>query len=339
MRIKGHVSKVWGMALLLFIGSLGIALYTPWLTVKLIRGVVAHQAKNIQLTDLKIKDQYFYFPGKIVLKDVSCTARINGRVLTMTAPEIQAVGLETLLLSKKAVAFYVTGAEVSFVPLQLLNMDVSLTMLRRDDGLFMVEGPVRIRSVRFDKAELEDVLFQLVGDASSLEARDINARLYGGTVQGSSRIELSGMAYTASLNIDDVETARAAAWNVAFSDQLAGRLSGHVVLTGKAEVLDEITTDWRMLDGSSVNASLLSALTQYIPQSREKKRLEVLINAGGKLPVQLFSFAVKTITSRRLLGEIHLKSRDVNLEINITNDINTDGTLTSLLGYWQTYFR
>jgi len=94
-----------------------------------------------------------------------------------------------------------------------------------------------------------------------------------------------------------------------------------------------------MLDGSSISAGLLSLLTQYIPQSREKKRLDALIKAGGKLPVQLLSFAVKTETPRHLKGEIHIKSKDVNLQINITNDINTDGTLISLLGYWQTYFR
>jgi hypothetical protein len=294
---------------------------------------------NVQLTDLSIKTQHFSFPGKVALGDVACKALLNGRAAAFDVHQVTLTGLETLFSPKKALALNMTGADISFVPLRLSGLEASVAILRRDDGLLIMEGPVSVKKVFWDKAELDDFSFQLLGDTASLELRDIKGDLYGGTIQGEARVVMAGTSYTVNIDIKDVDIAQAGVWNASLSEQLSGRLSGRMAVSGRGEELSNIMTDWRMLDGSSISAGLLSLLTQYIPQSREKKRLDALIKVGGKLPVQLLSFAVKTETPRHLSGEIHIRSKDVNLEINITNDINTDGTLMSLLEYWQTYFR
>ncbi len=324
----------------LFLGAgLWVILDTPWFTARIMRVVMSHQMSNVKLTDLSIKTQRFSFPGKVALGDVLCKVSFNGRAATLEVHQVALTGLETLFSPKKALALNMTGMDVSFLPLRLSNVEASVTILRRDDGLFIMEGPVAVKKAFWDKAELDDLSFQLLGDAASLELRNIKGNLYGGAIQGDARVVMAGMSYIVNTDIKDVDIAKAGVWNASLSDQLSGQLSGKVSVAGRGEELSNITTDWHMLDGSSISAGLLSLLTQYIPQSREKKRLDALIKAGGKLPVQLLSFAVKTETPRHLKGEIHIKSKDVNLQINITNDINTDGTLISLLGYWQTYFR
>lgn len=328
------------LSVLFLVGSVGwIVLETPWFTSKIIRSVVARYAGNVQLTDLQLKAQHVRFPGQMTFDDVRCQGLFNGQKFSVGISRISVSGLETLFLPQKALTMVMAKADVSFLPLRLSNMKASLAILRRDDGLFMMEGPLLVEKASWDKAELQDLSLQLVGDLSSMEMRDIRARLYSGEVQGQARMMWADKSYTVLAEIEGVNIAQAGEWNAALPQQLSGRLSGRVALTGRGEDLQEITTDWHMLDGSGISALLLSALTQYIPQSREKKRLDVLIKAGGKLPVQLLSFAVKTETPRHLLGEIHLKSKDVNLEVNMTNDIHTDGTLKSLLGYWQTYFK
>ena len=98
-------------------------------------------------------------------------------------------------------------------------------------------------------------------------------------------------------------------------------------------------TDLTMPSGGKVSASLLAALTQYLPQSREKKRLDVLIRKGGKVALEAFSFTMKGGQAGKFSGDVRLKSREINLELNLTHEINTDGTIDSLFGYWGKFFQ
>jgi hypothetical protein len=100
-----------------------------------------------------------------------------------------------------------------------------------------------------------------------------------------------------------------------------------------------VDADLNMPTGGKMSASLLAALTQYLPQSREKSRLDLLIRKGGKIAMEGFSFIIRGGQAGKFAGEVHLRSREVNLELNLEHEINTDGTIASLLGYWGKFLK
>ena len=147
------------------------------------------------------------------------------------------------------------------------------------------------------------------------------------------------MQYAAEFAVEDFDVAQLVDVNAQIAAQLDGRVTGSVAWQGGDGTLDALDTDLGMPAGGKMSASLLAALTQYLPQSREKKRLELLIKKGGKLPMELFALTMKSVQARKLTGEIRLRSREINLELNLTQEINTDGTLASLWAYWQRFIK
>jgi hypothetical protein len=176
-------------------------------------------------------------------------------------------------------------------------------------------------------------------NAATIEACDIHAEVYGGRMSGTAHVMLKPVTYAADLKLDGLQTAKLAEVNEQISAQMAGRISGIVRIAGDGTRPNAIETDLQMPSGGKINAALLSALTQYLPQSQERKMLEALIKNGGKLAVEVFSFTMKSHAPDKLSGLIKIASKQANMELNLTHDIKTDGTWDGLAQSWQAIFK
>ncbi|MBF0620112.1 MAG: hypothetical protein HQL19_08090, partial [Candidatus Omnitrophica bacterium] len=169
-----------------------------------------------------------------------------------------------------------------------------------------------------------------------LDAHDLVALAYGGTLKGSVTVRFSENAYAANIAANGLDTAELSVLNGQIGAQMAGRVSGTIYISGRAGQLVALKTAWTMPSGGKVNAALLSLLMQYIPMSQERKRIEAIIQAGGKLKAEVFAFSLASDTPTHLSGAVTLKSREANLEVNVTHEVNIDGTWDSLGKYWNT---
>jgi hypothetical protein len=294
---------------------------------------------DARVTELAAARQRFFWPGRFVWEDIRVGVDIKGRTYHGTAPRLIVSGTQTIFGDRSVVIISVANAAARFSPGEAKGVTADLRLSPGERKSVWIEGPVTVSTALWDKLEARQVSFQFSGGLREFEFRDIRAAAYGGTITGSAHVIPEGLAYSAEITVRGIETAKLADVNEQIASQVAGRINGHIHLTGRGENLSALESDWSMSDGATVNAALLSVLMQYIPQSQEKKRLDALIQKGGQLPVEVLAFQLRSDTPTHLGGEIKLKSREVNLELNITNDINTDGTLTSLLDYWKEYLK
>ena len=293
---------------------------------------------DVRVTDFKI-GKHVISPQKTVFEDVFCATKISGHILVVQVKRLEVADFSTFFSNKKTLHVHLAGADVDFEPGKAHGITADLTIFFLDKRSILVTGPLTAQALLWDKLKAEKTSCQLKSDAKSVELWDILSEAYGGTITGMARIFLKPISYDADIKISRLQTSKLAEFNEQIGAQMAGRISGIVRVAGDVRRVTLIDADLQMPSGGKVNAALLSALTQYLPQSQERKRLDVLIKNGGKLAVETFSFTMKSNTPDHLSGLIKLASKEANIELNLTHDIQTDGTWDGLAQYWQAIFK
>ncbi|MBF0485838.1 MAG: hypothetical protein HQL16_04915 [Candidatus Omnitrophica bacterium] len=326
--------------LTIFFAALVAALNSPWLSVKLARRILRSALKEVKLTEVVVTRQHFTMPGEVEFTGVRLLLMIKGKPLTINVPHCHVTGLQTFFSNEPRVFITVKDAAAQFPPGEARNVGAELSFSMTADKKFVLSGPVSAQEASWDRFKAAQVSFFLAGAPERWEFRAIKASAYGGGLAGKAQVVFSQVpAYDVELFLSDMLTTELSKINLQISEQLGGKIGGAVHVTGNGEKMSSLATDLSMPGGGKMSASLLGVLTQYIPQSREKKMLDDLIKVGGLLDVEVLSFSMKSDSPRHLSGEVHILSKAINVELNITNDINTDGTLESLLSYWQAYLK
>ena len=323
------------VALLSAVGILVVsALQTPWLTRELCRRALAGQP-GVVVKELRIGQQHFSLPGRLEFQDVRLGLEINAKSLTLDIPEILVTGLQSVWAGERRILLSAAHVHGRYDVGEAVDAGLQFTFV--GEG---VSGPVTVAALSWDKLHAREVAAFLIFNRSGIEVHAVKMKAYAGGVTGQSVVRLRPLlTYTAEVFIEACDVAQLSDINRDLADQLNGAVTGTVKLAGDAVVLKTLDADLTMPAGGRVSASLLAALTQYLPQSREKKRLDFLIRNGGKLAMELFSFTMKGVGQGKFSGELHLRSREINLELNLTHEINTDGTLASLAAYGQKFLK
>ncbi len=308
---------------------------TTWLVEKAICDVLASRP-GVIVRSVHVGLQRFSLPGQVRLTDVKVACEINAKPFLFETTEVIITGLQSFLSGDRRLLAVVENIFVHYDVGEFKDARAELTVVRD-----AVSGPVTIAEIRWDKLRAWDAAAFMIVNAAGLEVRAVKFKAYGGTASGKVFVPLASKAgsYAAEFLIEDIDVARLADVNRDIAAQIGGRVTGAVKFEGNAQTLSSLDADLTMPSGGQVSASLLAALTQYLPKSREKKRLDVLIRNGGKLAMEVFSFTMKGGEAGRFAGEVHLRSREINLELNLEQEINTDGTIASLAGYLQTFLK
>ena len=310
------------------------AVNAPVLSEVVIRHALAAQ-KGVIIRDVHIARQKFSWPGRLAWQDVRLVFEINAKKAVVQMPLVTLSGLESTLSSRRLVRVDAQGVRLEYDTGKAVDATLALA-LERDE----ISGPVTMGTLAWEKWQARDVSFVLAVNAAGIAARDVKLRAYDGSVSGKVVVGLGHVpVYALELFIDGLDLARMAPVNAGLADQLSGRVKGSLKLEGSATALRAMDADLRMPEGGKISAVFLAALTRYLPRSPERERLELLVNNGGKLAMEGFSFTMKSGREGRFSGEVHLRSRAVNLELNLTHEIHTDGTLASLLAYAQRVLR
>lgn len=187
---------------------------------------------------------------------------------------------------------------------------------------------------------MTEIQAEFSGDERSVVLTNLTAAVYGGELSGSATVKFGPPAgYDAVLALQSVDCGELEQALGGVFRELGGKLSGSLRMAGCGRQIDRFDTAWNMPGGGAVSAALLSTITQYIPDSEQKKRLDFLIRTGAKLPVESFIFTLKNDSPDRLSGIVGLKSREANLELNVTHEIRVDTRIDSLIQAWQAMFK
>jgi hypothetical protein len=249
--------------------------------------------------DLKIKDTIYPITLEgidIIRGDQKIRARINVLAIKAIGGEIKMASLNAELTQVQNVQQWMGQAvQVSFAPYECGDLD------------FTVQSHDKTSDIRF------------------------NAQCYEGKIEGGivldyvKMLSYAGHVNMESFNLDALEKA-----NPEIFSKMNGRLTGGFLLDGKESRIENFDSNIKIDSNGEIKAVLLEPLLNYIPQSTQRKDLELLIQQDGNVPLELAKVTLKKLTAEQMSSEINLASKKLNLNTNLTVEINVEGGIKNL---------
>ncbi|MEI7850222.1 MAG: hypothetical protein WCH86_00150 [Kiritimatiellales bacterium] len=300
-----------------------------------VRQVLQRTAKEVQAFSLG--SLVYSFPSSWTLGDVRATVLSKGKPALIYAGQVELKDVFHLLTDGKHAQVNVSGAEASYDQLKVRGASCAVDLSRVTNGIFY-RGNILLADVLQEPFSISDLKTDFVGNEQSVVLSNLSAAVYGGRLSGTAVFTIPE-SYDVDLALQEVDSGELERAMGGVFRELGGKLSGQLHVAGSGQRIDLFDTSWNMPSGGAVSADLLSSITRYIPDSVQKKRIDFLIRSGGKLAVESFLFTLKNDSPEQLSGEIGIKSREANLELNVTHEIRVDARIDSLLQAWQAVFK
>jgi hypothetical protein len=300
-----------------------------------IRQVLQRTAKEVQ--SFSLGSLVYSFPSSWVFGDVRVTVLTKGRPALVYAAQVELKDALHLLTDGKLSQVNISGADAAYDKLKVKDASCAVDLSKSTNGI-SYRGNILLAQVLQDPFSVSDVTTDFSGNEQSVMLTNLTAAVYGGRLSGTAGVTLPEQ-YDVDLTLHGVDSGELERAMGGVFRELGGKLSGQLHVTGAGQQIDLFDTSWNMPSGGAVSAELLSSITRYIPDSVQKKRIDFLIRSGGKLAVESFLFTLKNAAPDRLSGQIGVKSREANLELNVTHEIRVDARIDSLVQAWQAVFK
>lgn len=323
------------LLLLVLFGALAVVVTNVRAMEFVVRQILQRTAPEVQ--ELSLGSLDYSFPASWVIGRVNATVLANGRPARIFADQLELRDLSHLLTTGATARIHLRGLESAYDQLKVRGGSCAVE-LRRTAGSLIYTGSAGLAQVQQQQLRITEIKAEFSGDARSVVLTNLSAAVYGGQLSGSA-VFSAPENFDVNLALHEVDCGELERALGGVFRELGGKLSGRLHIAGAGQRVDVFDTAWNMPSGGAVSAALLSSVIQYIPDSTQKKRLDFLVRSGGKLAVESFLFTLKNDTPERLSGQIGIKSREANLELNVTHEIRVDARIDSLLQAWQAVFK
>jgi hypothetical protein len=242
---------------------------------------------------------------KVTRTDQKIIIQIDHLLMKMTAGEIESKFLTANLSQDKTTQKWMGDAEtISFAPYEC------------DKFNFTVQSQKKISEIRFDAA------------------------CYEGKIEGGIVLDYVKMlTYTGHVNVDNVDLDALEKVNPDVFSKMNGRMTGGFILDGKESNIYNFESNVKIHSNGEIKAVLLEPLLNYIPQSTQRKDLEALIKEDGNVPLELARVTLKKLTADQMSSEINLGSKKLNLNTNLTVEINVEGGIKNLYQHLMDFLK
>lgn len=320
--------------LLALFGTLAVVAVNPRAMEFVIRQVLRSTAPEVK--EFSISSLVYSFPSSWALAGVRATVLSQGVPVRLFAGQLEIEDALHLLSDEKSVSIEARGVEAVCGELRIRGVLCRADLSRSVGGL-VFSGNFFVADVSQGALRVSEIKADFSGDEQTAAMSNLTAKVYGGTLSGNGYAGLAPpSAYDFALDFKSIDCAELEQTLGGFFRELGGKLSGRLHVSGAGRRVDVFDTAWDMPSGGAVGAELLSSLTDYLPDSAQKKRIDFLIRSGGKLAVESFRFMLKNDSPQQLSGLLGIKSREANLELNVTHEIRVDTRIDSLWQAWQT---
>lgn len=320
--------------LLALFGTLAAVATNPRAMEFVIRQVLRSAAPEV--TEFSIGSLVYSFPASWTMGGVRATVLAKGVPARLFAGQLEITDALHLLSDGKSAGVEVRNVEAACEDLRVRGA-LCRAEVSRSSGGMMYSGAVFVADVSQDALRASEIRVEFSGDEQTAFLSNLTAKVYGGTLSGGGWTGLvQPAAYDFTLDAKSIDCTELEQALGGFFRELGGKLSGRLHVAGAGRRVEVFDTAWDMPSGGAVGAELLSSLTDYLPDSAQKKRIDFLIRSGGKLAVESFRFTLKNDSPQQLSGLLGIESREANLKLNVTHEIRVDTRIDSLWQAWQT---
>lgn len=232
----------------------------------------------------------------------------------------------------KEVTISVAQAAIEGENFKVKGVGLSLMLDLKRDTPMHLRGNLKAASVDFAPYRLEEISTLLEGDERQINFKNVFVRCYGGNIRGEISFDNPSMLkYRAHFQLSGIDLKEMRTISDQAFSLVEGKLDGEITESGAGNKVDNFTADLNVREGGKLKAYLLTWIIDYIPQSVQRKDLEKLIKTESYIPIDKAVIQIKSLGEYQLTTATNLKSNKLNLDLNLTEDINFDTPLGNLI--------
>ncbi len=264
-------------------------------------------------------------PGELVLLKGKERVAMRWRKWTLVSEEAWWAGSSVWKL-------LITGARFELKPMVISNLQIKGDARLMAGKLQQFQGTLKVEDAAYDLYGFKDIEAILVADPRQLRLNDLKAQAYGGAVTGEILLDyVPRIAYSIALDLERIDLLKLQTVNPEVFSQVEGLVSGNVQVGGNEKSVTRLQSSLQMPQGGKIQAKWLGPVATYIPLGPQKSQLEGLIKVDGQVPVEKASVTLQNLTAEKATALMVINSRQLNLNINLTLDVNVEGGLQELL--------
>lgn len=345
-----------------------VCLNTPVVSRRLIPQLIQKNFKDYRIQSFSLASQQFSFPNKIVLQQLKLAlvplkspdakpyeinsgrltaviepvpyfkARFKGTVddLLVKAYEVELKGdvvWQREPSSDTEIKVDLQGTH--FVYDEKYTIDrpyIKAALSLEKNKMRDLQGYLKIAGVEASAAKVSNIVSDLKGDDTQIVFSNFNAEAYEGKLSGEITVEhRPPFVYTVSLNIHKMNFGALEQTSAALFSQFEGALDGTILVKGDRNNIRTIQSGFSVPGGGKAKASLVAYLLQYIPQGTQQREvMDFLLSTDGKIAAEEITLDLKNVKPDQISGMYRITSKELNVDIHQSFDLNLDGDITSL---------
>ncbi len=327
----------------LFILIFGFGYYllnSSWFWEKLAVSLIKQGGKEVQSAQLSIQKTNFNLPTKLILEDVKLKIKIQEVSYTIDLSGLTIDANSFIVGRDKKIDLNLSGLRIESSVANLKDANMVLAVSFEKNLLKSLKGTLKIASADSNKYVLTNISADITGDQKNIVLDNFLASSYNGEVKGKITLAYQpAVTYDIALAIKDVDLTAMRAANMEVFSQVRGKLQGDVELKGEPAKIHSIIMNLEIPQEGQVKARLLKPFFDYIPQSTQKKDLELLMKVDGLVALDKAVLALKSSSEEKLSTTIGLESKRFNLDTHLTVDFNIEGGLQNLFVFLQKFLQ
>ncbi len=325
-------------SLIIFLFGVGVLmlLNSSGFSEKIISGLLDRNLKDISVADLKITKQVFHPAGFLTLSDISLQVKSKEDTFLISFDSIH-IKLHHLYSRKNARIFIdLKGLNVDSGILKCTDAKINIISSR--DGA-LEGGNFTVEKIKYLDYEVTNIAGDIAAEESTLMIRRMTGNFYGGQIATEVLLENDRqLNYSITVSLKDVDIKKLEEANKAIFSNAKGMVDGKIEITGSKKGDYDVEGRIYSFSDTEVKASLIKPLLDYIPQSRQKKDLDLLLKQQGNIPLESAEIILLSVTDESIKTRVELKSKKFNLDIGVGFDFNIEGGVQNFLNLQKQYF-
>lgn len=330
-----------GIFLIIVVIFILLVLQSPALSQPILKFFIQKNLKGYDLQELAIGRQRWIYPGEIQMSDV--TVRVSSREKdtqwSIKAVKILAGDVHRIFLPESEIPVEMHGVEISGpVDIGLADLKGAVDFTNRSVKAWRAD--VEAKSLQVQKYQMTHVSARLAGQKEKIDVSDMRADFYEGQLKAQLHLQLADpVGYQSRVRLTGVNLSLFKGINDVIYQNIYGIADADAAFEGRGNHLQTLDLAVNMTEDAQVRASLLKFVVPYIPPTQDIKALQELIRQDLKIPVEKADLNLQSADRQKLSGAIHLGVKKINVDLNLPIDILFDGSLVSLVQWYQKYFQ
>ncbi|MBL8012841.1 MAG: hypothetical protein JNN05_03240 [Candidatus Omnitrophica bacterium] len=315
-----------------------VALRSPFLMQQAIKFLIQKNCPGYIVNDLTIGRQKWIPLGELQLSNVLLTVSSQDVRWAISVINVQVQDLHRILFSRIKVPVRIEGISIVQGPVLINTGNAQCEFDFANRSLMSWRARISAEHLQLQKYQMTRLSAQVDGAKQVITIKDFTADVYEGFIKAGGTVQLvKPLGYKALVQFKGVNLDLLYGINNAVYQQIQGVMDAELSFEGRGNYLQVRSFTVNMIKNVKLRAALLQFVVPYIPPTQDLAEFQELIRKDLKVSVEKADLNLKNSENQKLMGAIHLGVRKVNLDLNLPIDILFDGSLISLMQWYQRF--